>query len=110
MVITFTTPFTYDPSVGRLLVDIVSSATTPTGSLDGVQFPDSTSSTVAFVAGDPTQATGTLTLGGLVLGLDSGSQLSTPLSGSFGFLLSAAFNDPSQSSGAAFMGVMTMPM
>jgi uncharacterized protein (TIGR03437 family) len=67
----FTTPFSYDPNKGRLLVDIVSSAPsgTPTGSLDGVQFPDTTGS-VVIVGGDPTQTAGTLVLGGLVLGLD----------------------------------------
>ena len=72
MAIPFAAPFSYDPNKGRLLVDVVSSApsATPTGSLDGVLFPDSTSSTVAVVVGDPTQAAGTLNLGGIVLGLD----------------------------------------
>jgi hypothetical protein len=71
--IPFATPFSYDPSKGRLLVDVVSSATTgtPTGSLDGVAFPDSTSSTIASVSGDPTKTTGTLLVAGLVLGLDT---------------------------------------
>jgi uncharacterized protein (TIGR03437 family) len=71
----FTTSFSYDPTKGRLLVDIVSSAAsgTPTGSLDGVVFPDTTSSTVVVVGGDPTQAAGTLTLGGFVFGLDVGA-------------------------------------
>jgi uncharacterized protein (TIGR03437 family) len=75
--IPFTAPFSFDPTKGRLLVDIVTTATTgtPTGSLDGVTFPDSTSSTIATVSGDPTQSTGGLTLNGLVLGLDT----TTPL-------------------------------
>jgi uncharacterized protein (TIGR03437 family) len=68
----FSTPFSYDPNKGRLLVDFVTSAAsgTPTGSLDGVQFPDTTSSTVVVVGGDPTQAAGTLNLAGFVFGLD----------------------------------------
>src|SRR6266481_3101899 len=42
LVTTFTTPFSYDPTKGRLLVDIVSSAATgtPIGKLDGEAFPD----------------------------------------------------------------------
>lgn len=73
LVLAFTTPFSYDPSKGRLLVDLVNSAATgiPSGSLDGVGFPDSTSSNIATVSGDPTQPTGTLLLVGLVLGLDT---------------------------------------
>jgi hypothetical protein len=73
LVISFTTPFTYDPTKGRLLVDMVSSATTgtPMGKLDGVVFPDSNSSSIAIVNGDPTKATGTLFLGGIVLGVDT---------------------------------------
>jgi hypothetical protein len=78
--IPFTTPFSYDPSKGRLLVDVVSSATTgtPTGSLDGVRFPDSTSSTVASVSGDPTKTTGSLLVVGLVLGLDTSTNYYFP--------------------------------
>jgi hypothetical protein len=73
LAIAFTTPFSFDPSKGRLLVDLVNSAATgtPAGKLDGVGFPDSTSSTIASVSGDPTQPTGTLLLVGLVLGLDT---------------------------------------
>jgi hypothetical protein len=73
LAIAFTTPFSYDPSKGRLLVDLVNSAATgtPTGKLDGVGFPDSTSSAIASVSGDPAQPTGTLLLAGLVLGLDT---------------------------------------
>ena len=73
LAIVFTTPFSYDPSKGRLLVDLVNSAATgtPTGSLDGVAFPDSTTSTVVSVSGDPTKPTGGLLLVGLVLGLDT---------------------------------------
>ncbi|HLG96401.1 MAG TPA: IPT/TIG domain-containing protein [Bryobacteraceae bacterium] len=72
MGITFSTPFTYDPSKGRLLVDYVAAAPTSAqaGSLDGVIYPDTTSSVVAVVTGDPTQSSGTLTIGGFVLGLD----------------------------------------
>lgn len=72
LAIPFTAPFSYDPNQGRLLVDVVASAPsgTPTGSLDAVQFPDSSSSNVALLLGDPTLAAGTLALGGIVLGLD----------------------------------------
>src|SRR5260370_458129 len=72
LAVPFTSPFSFDPANGRLLVDIVSSAITgtPTGSLDAVLFPDTTSSTVAIVIGDPTQAAGTLNVAGIVLGLD----------------------------------------
>ncbi|HYL38133.1 MAG TPA: hypothetical protein VEV17_19610 [Bryobacteraceae bacterium] len=107
MAIPFTTPFPYGSSPGRLLVDIVTSATNgaPKGSLDGVGFPDSSSSSVAIVTGDPTQATGSLSLGGLVLGLDSGTPAGTSFTGSFGFLLNA-WNTNSAATGAAFLGVM----
>jgi hypothetical protein len=73
LAISFATPFSYDPSIGRLLVDMVWSAATgtPTGSLDGVMFPDKTTSTIAAVTGDPTQATGGLLVGGFVFGLDA---------------------------------------
>jgi hypothetical protein len=73
LVIPLTTPFSFDPSKGRLLVDVVSSAPTGPvkGKLDALSFPDSTTSTVATVAGDPAQAVGTLLIGGAVLGLDS---------------------------------------
>jgi hypothetical protein len=73
LAIPFATPFSYDPLIGRLLVDVVWSAATgtPTGSLDGEGFPDSTSSTVASVSGDPGKTTGTLLLAGIVLGLDA---------------------------------------
>lgn len=74
LVITFTTPFTYDPTKGRLLVDAVASAPsgTPTGSLDAEVFPDSTSSSVAFVnSSDPNQPSGNLSLGGIVLGIET---------------------------------------
>ena len=107
--IQLTTPFSYDPNKGRLLVDIVGSATTgmPVGSLDGVAFPDSTNSSVAFLAGDPTGATGTLTLGGLVLGLDyviAGNQLG----GSFGYLISSASSIQSQAGGVGLMGIINL--
>jgi len=76
-VIHFMTPFSYDPSKGRLLIDYISSAApagTSTGSLDGVTFPDSTNSPVAVVAGDPTQASGSsVGVGGIVFGLDTGA-------------------------------------
>lgn len=73
MAVPFTTPFSYDPAKGRLLVDIVSSASTGahTGDLDGVLFQDTLSSTVVVVVGDPALPAGTLTLGGFVLGFDS---------------------------------------
>ena len=79
MAVPFTGPFSYDPANGRLLVDIVTSATsgTATGSLDGVGFADTTGN-VALVLGDPTQAAGTLNLGGIVLGLDIGATAPEP--------------------------------
>lgn len=76
-VIHFTTPFPYDPSKGRLLIDYTAAAApagSATGSLDGVTFPDSSSSTVAIVAGDPSQASAsTVGVGGIVWGLDTGA-------------------------------------
>jgi hypothetical protein len=73
MVIPFTTPFSYDPSKGRLLIDLNFSTPTgtPTGGLDAVSYPDSTSSKVVIVSGDPSKPTGTLFLSGLVFGLDT---------------------------------------
>jgi uncharacterized protein (TIGR03437 family) len=72
LAVPFTAPFSYDPTKGNLLVDIVLSPAsgTPTGSLDAVAFTDTTSSSVATVAGDATSAAGQLTLAGFVLGLD----------------------------------------
>jgi len=76
----FSTPFSYDPTKGRLLVDFVSSAATgtPSGSLDGVVFPDSTSSSVAVVVGDPSTPAGKLFLAGFVLGLETTSNYYFP--------------------------------
>jgi hypothetical protein len=73
LAVPFATPFSYDPLKGRLLVDVVTSAATGTtaGSLDGVQFPDSSTSSVAIVSGDPTKPTGALFIGGYVLGIDT---------------------------------------
>jgi hypothetical protein len=84
LAVAFTTPFSYDPSKGRLLVDVVNSTATgtPNGKLDAVGFPDSTSSTVATVSGDPAQATGFLLVAGLVLGLDTSTP---PLTSSYYF-------------------------
>jgi hypothetical protein len=106
--ISLTTPFSFDPSKGRLLVDIVTSATNgaPTGSLDGVAFPDSSSSSVATLSGDPTQATGSASLGGLVLGLLGGAQVSTSLSGSFGYLIYISPAPTTVDSGTGLLGVM----
>ena len=105
---TFTTPFPYDPNKGRLLIDIVSTpAGAPNGSLDGVMFSDSTASTVANVSGDPTAASGTLSLFGLVLELDTASS-GAALSGSFGYLLSASSANPSQTTGVALLGVLNL--
>jgi hypothetical protein len=72
-VIPFATPFSYDFTKGRLLVDVVSSAATgtPSGSLDGVGFPDSTNSTIASVSGSSTSATGALIIAGVVFELDT---------------------------------------
>lgn len=72
MVITFATPFNYDPTQGRLLVDFVGapSSQKPIGGLDLMGYGDSTKSFVVSVSGDLNAATGSLFLGGLVLGLD----------------------------------------
>ena len=105
MVIHFSTSFPYDPSQGRLLVDVVTSAPTGavTGSFDGVAYPDSTTSSVAIVTGDPANAAGTLSLGGVVLGIDGAIP---SLSGSFGFLINASIAGTSTDSGTAILGVM----
>ena len=73
LAIPFSVPFSFDPNKGRLLVDLVNSdaSGTPTGSLDGVQFPNSNSSSAATVAGGPGDINGKLALIGLVLGLDT---------------------------------------
>ena len=73
LVIPFTTPFSYDPSKGRLLVDWVPAlpSAPPSGALDGVTFADPTTSTVAAVVGDAAQPTGTVSTAGFVLGLDT---------------------------------------
>lgn len=114
IVIPFTTPFAYDNSLGRPLVDLVVSAPTktPVGSFDGVSFPDTTTSTVYVVfAADPTLATGTPIVGGEVFGLDNGfvnsAEVFSAPSGSFGFLLNATFSEPANNSGFGFIGVMT---
>ncbi len=72
IVLPLSTPFSYDPSKGRLLVDEVASAPVGTvaGSLDGVSFGDPTMATVATVSGDPSLATGMVATVGFVLGLD----------------------------------------
>src|SRR5207245_1992466 len=49
---------------------------------------------------------GSLSLGGLVLGLDTGTQSSTFLSGSFGFLINVWLAPQSSDSGTAILGVM----
>jgi hypothetical protein len=76
--IPFSMPFVFNPLNGRLLVDVVSGGPTgtPQGSLDGVIFPDNINSTVAIVTGDPSQATGTLFIGGIVIELDISSATS----------------------------------
>ncbi|HUJ49735.1 MAG TPA: hypothetical protein VLW25_06035, partial [Bryobacteraceae bacterium] len=78
--IPFSTAFPYDPSKGRLLVDILTPATSTTGKWDVVTFPDNTSSSMAFVQGSPTNATGQLGLGGIILGLDTTTPLITSVS------------------------------
>ena len=72
IVLPLSTPFSYDPSKGRLLVDEIVSAPigTVAGSLDGEAFTDPTSSTVATVGGDPASPTGTVATAGFVMGLD----------------------------------------
>lgn len=77
MVLTFATPFSYEPSKGRLLIDWTASAPTETavGSLDGYAFPDSTTSSIASVCCDSNGATGNVTTSGLVYGLDSNTPI-----------------------------------
>ncbi len=75
--IPFSMPFVFNPLNGRLLVDVSAAPTgTPQGSLDGVIFPDNINSTMAIVTGDPSQATGTLFIGGIVIELDISSATS----------------------------------
>jgi uncharacterized protein (TIGR03437 family) len=78
-----TTPFSFDGSKGRLLIDLVASAPTGSfgGALDGEVFPDSSSSNVAIVIGDPTSSAGTLNLGGLVFEIDTAGLSSPSISG-----------------------------
>jgi hypothetical protein len=73
MVLQLTTPFSFDPANGRLLIDTVSSGASAgaTGSFGYQFFTDSTLSTVATVSGAPTQPTGTFNLGGLVIELQT---------------------------------------
>ena len=81
IVLKMSTPFSYDASKGRLLIDLVSSAPSGTfsGALDAEAFPDSSSSNVAVVISDSSSQTGTLDLGGLVLEIDTaGSSTPTP--------------------------------
>jgi hypothetical protein len=68
LVIQFTTPFTFDPTKGNLLMDIVASGAVAgsTGSFDAEGFPNTTNSTIVSVAGTPSQSTGTLSPGGYV--------------------------------------------
>ena len=85
IVFNLATPFFYDASKGRLLIDLVSSTPTGTfvGALDSEVFPDSTSSSVAIVLGDPSSPAGTLYLAGLVVEIDTaGSTTPTPTIGS----------------------------
>jgi uncharacterized protein (TIGR03437 family) len=73
IVVPFSTPFSYDPNKGRLLVDFLGSApiVPPTGSLDAEQYPDTVSSNAYVVTGDPALAAATSALiGGVVFGLD----------------------------------------
>jgi uncharacterized protein (TIGR03437 family) len=93
MVISFTAPFPYDVSKGRLLIDVVTSAPTGAfgGQLDAVAFPDSTSSNVAIVIGDPSSQTGSLNLAGLVFEIDTAGS-STPTPSISGVINSADFS------------------
>ena len=71
MVLHLTTPFTFDPTKGNLLIDIVTSgAAGATGSFDVEGFLNTTSGTVASVSG-PNQATGTFSAGGPVLSIQT---------------------------------------
>ncbi len=71
MFVPFSSPFAFDPTKGRLLIDIVANGQSGTGSWDGVSFTDSTQSTVAFVSGDAAAASGTVVLGGLVFAIEA---------------------------------------
>jgi hypothetical protein len=72
LILPLTTPFHFDPSQGRLLIDLnIAAVPGNTGTLDAVQFADSTSSTVAVVSGNPSLPSGNLSLGGLVFGLET---------------------------------------
>jgi uncharacterized protein (TIGR03437 family) len=98
LVVPFSTPFSYDPNNGRLLVDVVASAAmSNAGSLDAVQFSDTNSSTVVVLTGDPSQAIGTLTIGGLVLGLD---HLTTSTGPIVSRVLNSALNSAALAPGA----------
>jgi uncharacterized protein (TIGR03437 family) len=80
MMLPLSAPFVFDPNNGRLLIDLVSSGAvgSASGSLDGVTFTDPTASNMAFISGDPSQTTGTLALGGLVLGLENQTPCAAP--------------------------------
>ena len=79
--IPFSTPFTYDPSKGRFLIDVVSSASvgTVTGRLDAVTFTDSNVSSVALVGTDPDQASGIVVLAGIVFEIDTANSGTAPI-------------------------------
>jgi hypothetical protein len=66
MVLQLTTPFTFDPAKGNLLIDIVSPGANPgaTGDFDYQFFTDNTTSAAASVSGSSTQPTGAFNLGG----------------------------------------------
>ncbi len=80
LVVPFSSPFFYDPTKGRLLVDLVTPTPSGTvaGSLDAVLFGDSTTSTVAVIGTDPNLPTGFLTLGGFVLQFEFAAAGPTP--------------------------------
>ena len=94
MVIPLTAPFSYDNSKGRLLIDMVASPPTGAfaGQFDGVAFPDSTSSNVAIVLGDPAATTGSVNVGGLVFGLETPT--STSQTPTIGAVLNAFSSGP----------------
>jgi uncharacterized protein (TIGR03437 family) len=82
--IPFNAPFSFDPNKGRLLVDFVNSAASGNvaGSFDGLSFPDTSTSTAVVISGDPTQPSGSLTVGGLIFGLDTTTPLVTAIENS----------------------------
>jgi hypothetical protein len=71
--IALSTPFYFNPTVGRLLMDVVTSVSNgPTmGYFDGEMFSSYTGSTIASVSGPAGSPTGTLSPAGIIVEFDS---------------------------------------